>query len=116
MHSRSYITVRYAETDKMGVAHHSNYPIWYEVGRTDYIKLFNVSYSQMEDAGVMIPLRNLNCHFSLPAKYEDKLIIRTWCINATAARIASMAITTSSSMSVKPFFITFRPLNRTPRR
>ncbi len=87
MHSRSYITVRYAETDKMGVAHHSNYPIWYEVGRTDYIKLFNVSYSQMEDAGVMIPLRNLNCHFSLPAKYEDKLIIRTWCINATAARI-----------------------------
>ena len=47
MHSRSYLTVRYAETDKMGIAHHSNYPIWYEVGRTDYIKLFGTTNSAL---------------------------------------------------------------------
>ena len=87
MHSRSYITVRYAETDRMGVAHHSNYPVWFEVGRTDFIKMFGMTYSQMEAAGVMIPLVNLNCHFSLPANYEDRLIVRTWCIHMTAARI-----------------------------
>ena len=87
MHSKSYVTVRYAETDKMGIAHHSNYAVWYEIGRTDFIKLFDVSYSQLEEAGVMLPLRNLNCHFKLPAKYEDRLIIRTWCTNVTAARI-----------------------------
>ena len=86
MHSKSYVTVRYAETDKMGIAHHSNYAVWYEIGRTDFIKLFDVSYSQLEEAGVMLPLRNLNCHFKLPAKYEDRLIIRTWCTNVTAAR------------------------------
>ena len=45
MHSKSYVTVRYAETDKMGIAHHSNYAVWYEIGRTDFIKLFDVSYS-----------------------------------------------------------------------
>ena len=87
MHSKSYVTVRYAETDKMGIAHHSNYAVWYEIGRTDFIKLFDVSYSQLEEAGVMLPLRNLICHFKLPAKYEDRLIIRTWCTNVTAARI-----------------------------
>ena len=87
MHSRSYITVRYAETDRMGIAHHSNYPVWYEVGRTDFIKLFGTSYSQMEEAGVMTPLINLNCHFGQPARYEDKLIVRTWCIHMSAARI-----------------------------
>ena len=87
MHSKSYITVRYAETDKMGIAHHSNYPIWYEVGRTDFIKMFGVTYTEMEDSGVMIPLINLTSHFGMPARYEDKLIIRTWCIHMTAARI-----------------------------
>lgn len=87
MHSKSYVTVRYAETDKMGVAHHAAYPIWYEVGRTDFIRMFNVSYSGLEEAGIMIPLRNLHCHYKQPALYEDRLIIRTWCTNITAARI-----------------------------
>ncbi len=87
MHSKTYITVRYAETDKMGIAHHANYPIWYEVGRTDYIKLFGTTYSEMEAAGVMTPVLNLTCHFGKPARYEDRLIVRTWCIHMTAARI-----------------------------
>lgn len=87
MHSRSKITVRYAETDRMGIAHHSNYPVWYEVGRSDFIKMFGTSYTKMEEEGVMTPLRNLNCHFKLPARYEDELIIRTWCTAMSAARI-----------------------------
>ena len=87
MHSKTYITVRYAETDKMGIAHHANYPIWYEVGRTDYIKLFGTTYSEMEAAGVMNPRLNLTCHVGKHALYEDRLIVRTWCIHMTAARI-----------------------------
>lgn len=87
MHSRSKIRVRYAETDRMGIVHHSNYPVWYEVGRTDFIKMFGTSYVDMEQAGVMTPLRNLSCHFKLPAFYDDELIIRTWCTVISAARI-----------------------------
>ena len=87
MHSKSYLTVRYAETDKMGIVHHSNYPVWYEVGRTDYIKLFGVSYSDMEKAGVMMPLINLTCNFRKPAIYEDNILVRTWAIGLRAASI-----------------------------
>lgn len=88
MHSRTKLTVRYAETDQMGIAHHSVYPVWYEVGRSDYIKLFGMSYTQMEAAGVLMPLTDLTCHFSLPARYEDNLIIRTKVMTLSAARIS----------------------------
>ena len=87
MHSKSYVTVRYAETDKMGVVHHSNYPVWYEVGRSDYIKLFGLSYKDVEEAGILMPVINLNCSYKSPARYEDKLLIRTWAIELHAARI-----------------------------
>lgn len=88
MHSRTKLTVRYAETDQMGIAHHSVYPVWYEVGRSDYIKLFGMTYTQMEEAGVLMPLTDLTCHFSLPARYEDNLIIRTKVMTLSAARIS----------------------------
>lgn len=87
MHSRTKLVVRYAETDRMGIVHHSNFPVWYEMGRSDYIKMFGTSYSEMENSGVMTPLRNLNCLFKLPAQYEDELIVRTWCTAITASRI-----------------------------
>ncbi|NRU03301.1 YbgC/YbaW family acyl-CoA thioester hydrolase [Clostridium beijerinckii] len=44
--SETKIVVRYAETDKMGIVHHSNYFIWFEAGRTDFIKGSNISYSE----------------------------------------------------------------------
>ena len=87
MHSKSYLTVRYAETDKMGIVHHSNYPVWYEVGRTDYLKLYGLTNSEIEAAGVMMPLTNLSCNFISPAFYEDKIIVRTWVIGLRAAQI-----------------------------
>ena len=48
MISQSKITVRYAETDKMGIVHHSNYPVWFEIARTDFIKALGVPYSVLE--------------------------------------------------------------------
>lgn len=87
MHSKTKITVRYAETDMMGIVHHSNYPVWYEKGRGDYIKMFRTSYIEMEKNGIMTPLLNLTCHFKLPAFYDDEVIIRTWVQTITAARI-----------------------------
>lgn len=88
MHSRTKLSVRYAETDQMGIAHHSVYPIWFEVGRTDYVKMFDMTYTKMEEAGVMMPLTDLTCHYTFPAKYEDNLIIRTKVLTLSAARIS----------------------------
>lgn len=87
MKSQTKITVRYAETDQMGIVHHSNYPIWFEAGRTDYIKQFGLTYTQMEQSGVMMPLVSLSCHYITGAKYEDELIIESKVSSVSAAKI-----------------------------
>ena len=55
MISQSKIVVRYQETDQMGIAHHSVYPVWFEVARTDFIKKLGVSYSEIEKMGLCFP-------------------------------------------------------------
>ena len=54
--SKTYLTVRYAETDMMGIVHHSRYYPWFEQARTDFIKETGMSYSQMEKMGILLPL------------------------------------------------------------
>ena len=71
------IKVRYAETDKMGIVHHSRYYPWFEVGRTELFAKKGKSYGEMEADGVMMPLVETRCRYIVPAKYEDELIIRT---------------------------------------
>lgn len=56
--AKTEIVVRYAETDQMGIAHHSNYPVWFEIGRTDFFKMIEVPYSQMG-----MPYKNFTYHF-----------------------------------------------------
>ena len=87
MVTESKITVRYAETDKMGIVHHSVYAVWFEVGRTDFIRQAGMPYSVMEQKGIMTPLSSLTCQFYLPAYYEDELIVKTSVSKITAARI-----------------------------
>lgn len=77
MKTETRLTVRYAETDKMGIVHHSNYPIWFEAGRTDFLKQTGVSYSEVEARGVMLPLYEVTCRFKSPAKYEDEIAVIT---------------------------------------
>ncbi len=81
------VVVRYAETDKMGIVHHSVYPIWYEVARTEAIKKIGMTYSELEEKGIMTPLVELNCKYILPAQYEDVLKIEVKIAKVTPARI-----------------------------
>lgn len=75
--SKTDIVVRYAETDQMGIVHHSNYPIWYEAARTDFIKGIGMSYSDIEKKGYMLPLLELRSCYKGSAKYEDELLVIT---------------------------------------
>lgn len=75
MRVKSHIVVRYAETDQMGIAHHSNYPIWYEVARTDLVKQMGMTYSEMEQQGLIMPLMELQSKYISAAYYEDHLIV-----------------------------------------
>ena len=67
----SYVKVRYAETDQMGVVHHGNYAQYFEMGRIEWLRKLGVSYKKMEETGIMLPVINLNINYLKPAKYDD---------------------------------------------
>ncbi len=83
----SKLTVRYAETDQMGVVHHSVYPIWYEVARTEFIRALGVSYGTLEKMGAMLPVLEVHCKYMGPARYEDELRICTKVKSMGVAKI-----------------------------
>jgi acyl-CoA thioester hydrolase len=71
------LRVRYAETDQMGVVYHSNYFVWFEVGRVELIRSLGVSYKQMEEQGDShIVVVEAKCSYKKPARYDDVLRIR----------------------------------------
>lgn len=79
--------VRYAETDRMGIVHHSNYPVWFEAGRTDFIKKMGMPYSKIEENGFFLPLISLKCEFKGASRYEDEVIIKTKLKDITFTRV-----------------------------
>ncbi len=87
MEVETRFVVRYAETDQMSIVHHSNYPIWFEAGRTDYLKKAGMSNSEIEAKGVLLPLSHMECTFKSPAKYEDEIIVKTSIKKMTCARV-----------------------------
>ncbi|MEL4106998.1 thioesterase family protein [Oscillospiraceae bacterium WX1] len=87
MISETRLTVRYAETDKMGIVHHSNYPIWFEAGRTDFLKKLGFSYSEVEKCGILLPLYEITCRFKHPAYYEDEIRVLTRLLKLSGVRL-----------------------------
>ncbi len=75
--SSSTLRVRYAETDKMGVAYYANYFVWFEVARADLLRTLGWSYRDMEHAGITLPVIEAHCEYVRPARYDDELEIRT---------------------------------------
>jgi acyl-CoA thioester hydrolase len=71
------IRVRYAETDKMGIVHHSNYLIWFEAGRSDFCRARGFSYNEMEKDNALMVVAETYCRYKSPAHYDEVLIIRT---------------------------------------
>ena len=72
------IRVRYAETDKMGIVHHSNYLIWFEAGRSDLCRARGFSYKAMEEQdNALMVVAESYVRYKSPAFYEDVLTVRT---------------------------------------
>ena len=88
LHHDVEFRVRYAETDQMGVVYHTNYLIWCEVGRTDFIRARGMSYADMERSGVGLAVSELSARFHSAARYDDMIRVRT-----TLADIRSRSIT-----------------------
>ncbi len=75
--SRVHVTVRYAETDMMGIVYHGNYLPWFEIGRTTLLKDHGISYRELEAAGYRLPVLEVNVKYLKPAFYDDTLTIVT---------------------------------------
>ncbi len=72
------IRVRYAETDKMGIVHHSNYLVWFELGRSEFCRARGFSYKEMEEKdNALMVVAEAYCRYKSPAYYEDVLTLRT---------------------------------------
>ncbi len=79
--------VRYAETDAMGIAHHSSYVVWMEMGRTEFMRAHGFTYRELEDMGVLLPVIELNVRYRQAARYDDQLRISTWVEELSRTRI-----------------------------
>jgi acyl-CoA thioester hydrolase len=86
--SVSTVRVRYAETDQMGVAYHANYFVWFEVARTDWLRVSGLTYRALEADGYFLPVIEARCEFRAPAKYDDELTITATARLASPVRIA----------------------------
>jgi acyl-CoA thioester hydrolase len=76
------LRVRYAETDQMGVVYHSNYIIWFEVGRVEMLREMGFTYREMErDDGTNLAVVEARCRFKAPAMYDDLVVVRTRLVN-----------------------------------
>jgi acyl-CoA thioester hydrolase len=69
--------VRYKETDQMGIAHHSNYFVWFEIGRTDLCRATGISYAEIERRGYILVVTEISCRYRTPFRYDDEVLIRT---------------------------------------
>ena len=79
--------VRYAETDAMGIVHHSSYVVWMEMGRTEFMRAFGFTYRQLEEMGVLLPVLEISVRYRHSAVYDDELRITTWVDELTRTRI-----------------------------
>jgi acyl-CoA thioester hydrolase len=81
------IVPRYCETDQAGVIHHTIYPVWFEMGRTELLRANGVAYKDLEKAGIYFVVTELNIKYRRPAFYDEKLTLITTCTNITTTRV-----------------------------
>lgn len=81
------IRVRYCEVDRMGYLHHGNYAVYFEEGRTELIRKLGLTYREMEDQGILLPVRELYIKYFKPALYDDKITIQTTLAGNPSTRL-----------------------------
>jgi len=86
--STSVIRVRYADTDQMGVVYYANYLVWFEVGRTDWLRDCGWTYRAMESEGFSLPVIEAHCEYKSSARYDDEIAVTTRARMVSPVRLA----------------------------
>ena len=81
------VRVRYAECDPMGYVHHSVYPVWFEMGRTELLRRSGTTYAELEARGLFIVVARLNVSYHQPARYDDLLRVTATLTRAAGVKI-----------------------------
>jgi acyl-CoA thioester hydrolase len=83
----SHVRVRYADTDRMGVVYYANYLVWFEVGRTEWLRQAGFTYREVEESGIILPVIEVRCEYRQPARYDDEIDIRTRGVLLSGVRV-----------------------------
>ncbi|AZQ57956.1 acyl-CoA thioesterase [Maribacter sp. MJ134] len=92
--------VRYGETDQMGVVYHGNYAQYLEMGRVEWLRKLGISYKEMEENGIMLPVINLNIKYLKSAYYDDLIFVKTILKKTPSVRIEFNYIITNEKEEV----------------
>ncbi len=84
---KTSLRVRYGETDQMGYCYYGNYAQYFEVGRVEALRSLGMSYKNLEEQGVMLPVSEFSVKYKRPAKYDDELSITTTITELRGARL-----------------------------
>lgn len=81
------LRVRYGDTDQMGFAYYANYLRWFEIGRAEMLRSLGMSYREVEESGVSLPVLEAACRYLEPARYDDEVAIETGVRELTRASV-----------------------------
>ncbi len=84
---RTDVRVRYPEIDRMGIAHNSQFLVWFEIGRTELLRERGLSYHDLEQRGILLPLRETGIKFLKPVLYDDVITVVTRCGTVAGVRV-----------------------------
>lgn len=85
--STTAVRVRYAETDRMGFVYYGNYSIYFEIARVEMLRELGISYKELEDSGISLPVLEFRIKYLKPAYYDEVLSIQTIMPELPSARI-----------------------------
>ncbi|MDV5120514.1 MAG: thioesterase family protein [Candidatus Scalindua sp.] len=81
------VRVRYQETDQMGIVYYSNYFVYFEMGRIEFLRNHGISYAEIEKENIFLAVAEAHCKYRAPAMFDDLLVIKTCLSKMKHARI-----------------------------
>ena len=81
------VSVRYSETDQMGVVYHGNYIPYFEIGRVEWLRNKGISYKSMEESGIALPIVSMNINYKKSARYDELLTVHTTFKSQSSVKI-----------------------------
>lgn len=81
------VRVNYKDTDQMGIVHHSNYIVYYEMARVEALRAWGMPYSEMEKSGIISPILEVGCKYLQPAYFDEVLTVRVIVEEMPMARL-----------------------------